>query len=92
MDIEMLERIVDALKDEVSELRKRVDELAPQRPWQDAPDWARWAAQDIIGDWFWYEQEPYIEACGMWWVDCGPMELFEHRSIVDYKYSKQCRP
>ncbi len=92
MDIEMLQAQIDALKDEVSDLRKRVDSLVPQLPWHEAPSWAKWAAQDVADDWYWYEHEPDIDACGMWWVECGSMEKFEHPARVDYKYSKQCRP
>lgn len=26
--------------------------------WKDAPEWARFLAQDSDGEWFWYENEP----------------------------------
>ncbi len=26
--------------------------------WDDAPEWANWAAQDENGSWFWYENKP----------------------------------
>jgi len=29
--------------------------------WEQAPEWARWAAQDKNGDWWWYEVEPEID-------------------------------
>lgn len=60
MDIEMLERIVEGLKDEVTELKRIVYSLVPQIPWHEAPSWARYAAMDEDGAWFWYEKEPII--------------------------------
>lgn len=26
--------------------------------WSSAPEWARWAAQDSNGTWWWYSQKP----------------------------------
>ncbi len=91
MDIEMLQSQIDALKDDVKELRKIVDRLAPHLPWQDAPDWARYAARDVDGSWYWFEEEP-DESCGYWHTDEGNVQRFTHASNIDYKYSKQCRP
>ncbi len=36
-------------------------------PCQEAPHWARWAAMDRTGNWFWYEEEPeeMIMTCSM---------------------------
>lgn len=28
--------------------------------WKDAPEWANWKAMDEDGEWWWYEEEPYI--------------------------------
>ena len=25
--------------------------------WEDAPDWANWLAQDMDGEWYWYERD-----------------------------------
>lgn len=29
--------------------------------WNDAPEWARYMAQDSDGSWFWYENEPIAQ-------------------------------
>ena len=29
--------------------------------WDDAPEWARFLAQDSDGEWFWYENEPRLQ-------------------------------
>lgn len=28
--------------------------------WDDAPEWAQWLAQDEDGEWFWYEDKPFL--------------------------------
>lgn len=30
--------------------------------WKDAPEWAQWMAMDCNGDWYFYEEKPYIKA------------------------------
>lgn len=39
--------------------------------WNDAPEWARWLAQDANGCWSWYEAKPYAEAALGWWGGVG---------------------
>lgn len=35
--------------------------------WKDAPEWAKWLAQDKDGDWFWWERKPLISPrCSYW--------------------------
>lgn len=36
--------------------------------WDDAPKWARFTAQDSSGDWYWYEERPYVDI-GYWAVE-----------------------
>ncbi len=28
--------------------------------WKDAPEWARFLAMDQDGDWYWYEDKPFV--------------------------------
>ncbi|NII73956.1 hypothetical protein FHW84_002529 [Dyella sp. SG562] len=37
--------------------------------WKDAPEWAKWLAQDDNGKWFWYEVQPDQRICS--WGDMG---------------------
>lgn len=30
--------------------------------WNDAPDWAKYLAQDFNGDWYWFENEPQTDS------------------------------
>ena len=36
--------------------------------WKDAPDWARYMAQDKDDEWYWFEYEPK-KAQGYWELD-----------------------
>lgn len=29
--------------------------------WEDAPEWAQWLAQDLSGNWYWYQIKPHKE-------------------------------
>lgn len=40
--------------------------------WKDAPDWARWLAQDAHGPWFWFENRP--RKCTRVWDARGRIE------------------
>lgn len=41
--------------------------------WKDSPSWAKYAAMDKCGAWYWYEEEPeYID--GQWWPSSGAVE------------------
>lgn len=31
-------------------------------PWSEAPPWAKWRAQDEVGEWWWYEYKPRFNA------------------------------
>lgn len=41
--------------------------------WEKAPWWAKFAAMDADGDWYWYESEPTLQAWG--WRSNGRYEL-----------------
>ncbi|WNV50635.1 hypothetical protein [Pseudomonas phage Rollin] len=44
--------------------------LQPVDPFADAPEWAKYKAQDADGDWYWYEKRP--EQCaGLWSANNG---------------------
>lgn len=37
--------------------------------WNDAPEWAKYLAQDRAGSWWWYEEKPdYMDWSGSWSV------------------------
>lgn len=37
--------------------------------WKDAPDWANWMAQDMDGEWWWYEMKPKLRLGFKAWVE-----------------------
>jgi len=50
--------------------RQRRAELINDPDDADAPEWARWKAQDADGDWFWFQFEPE-RGSDQWGFDCG---------------------
>ena len=30
--------------------------------WKDAPEWAKFLAMDRNGDWYWYEDKPFVNS------------------------------
>ena len=36
--------------------------------WSEAPEWARYLAQDKGGEWWWFECEPQKQT-NQWWLD-----------------------
>ena len=60
-------------------------------PWEDAPDWARWAAIDESGDAFWLATKPIL-GIETWHI--GMYVLIASWAIpnIDWKLSLQKRP
>ena len=60
--------------------------------WDWAPHWARWAAMDRTGNWFWYEDEPKDED-GYFHATTGKVAQFTHLPCPTYwRLSLQHRP
>ena len=34
--------------------------------WTDAPPWANYLAMNIDEEWYWYEEEPYLDPYFIW--------------------------
>ncbi|AVO24129.1 hypothetical protein [Xanthomonas phage XPP9] len=59
--------------------------------WDDAPDWAQYAACDYNGVWYWYDAEPYIHPSGVWaWYGVRAEAI--NPITVDWTDSKMRRP
>jgi hypothetical protein len=54
MEVKLSEWIEELEKDRT--MSKPNNNTPP--PWSEAPDWAMWRAQDYVGEWWWYEEEP----------------------------------
>jgi len=54
--VQSIQREIDTL-DEDGAGKRAVDGPGPD--WDDAPDWARYLAQDANGTWWWYAEKPY---------------------------------
>lgn len=97
----MLQSQIDYLKEEIDELKKQLGELRdtvetlkpaePELPWKNAPKWAHYAAMDEDGEWWWHNDEPYIE--GTAWISPSfTFEAFYFPSCTNWKESKRKRP
>lgn len=65
--------------------------------WRDAPEDAKFLAQDRDGDWYWWSQEPVIaESLDYWMPGRGnetPAFIVQHLEIVEgWKESLEARP
>ena len=61
-------------------------------PWHEAPHWAKWAAMDRTGNWFWYEEEPKDED-GYFTLSTGRIAQFSHLPCpLHWRMSLQHRP
>lgn len=93
MDIDMLQAQIDALTERVKELEAKLLKIHPPLPWDEAPEWARWAAMDEDGDWWWYSEEPTIRS-----ISYSPDNIrdaclqFNHAMHTNWRKSKQARP
>ena len=54
-------------------------------PWDDAPEWAQWAATDSDGVSYFYETEPYISSEGEWMTHC----LYDETLLI-YNHFEFC--
>lgn len=54
--------------------------------WKDAPEWANWLAMDYNHEWFWHENEPFIDH-RVW--ESGRIQS---AGVVDFKKTLEKRP
>ena len=78
------------LRDAAAALRAGVSK--PTRyPWDQAPDWARWAATDCTGDASWFADRPFQSKIGFYsrtaWTDING-----HFDRSDWRNSLEKRP
>lgn len=62
--------------------------------WEDAPEWAKWLAQDECGLWFWYEVEK-VECLDNEWIEIGNERLKkagEGLKNPDWRLTLEARP
>lgn len=57
--------------------------------WKDAPAWAQYLAQDFNGEWFWYENKPYMGDMSDWVINGGRCY---RAGVSDYEYPPEPRP
>jgi hypothetical protein len=98
MDIEMLQALIENLRDDIRELKRELEEIKKQLkpvdpciPWDRAPEWARWAAMDSDGQWYWYAIEP-DPASTIWHGGSHVFTSFDHPRVLNWRNSKQERP
>jgi hypothetical protein len=58
--------------------------------WNDAPEWANYAAMDKEGDWYWYEILPR-KLCTRWLSEDGKCEMVNFSRMV-WESSLKKRP
>ena len=63
-------------------------------PWSEAPPWAKYRAQDLNSDWWWFQTEPKQGATYAWWNAGGKAMQYSSGSIENpnWKTTLQKRP
>ena len=62
--IAILESRIQVLEDKLKQNIYELPDLIPND--KDAPEWAKWKAMDMDGEWWWYSKEPrLVSSC---WV------------------------
>jgi hypothetical protein len=61
--------------------------------WDEAPPWARYAAPDEVGNWFWFEERPVtLLGEGIWTSSNGRIEEVRMPNVDGWAESLQERP
>lgn len=51
--------------------------------WVDAPEWAKWLAQDSDGEWFWYSARPHcLEHKAGWIEEAGSFTQWARKTSI----------
>ena len=51
--------------------------------WKDAPEWAKFLAQDKDGSWYWFEKKPFLHTHGFWILSGqGRAEFIERSDLT----------
>ena len=86
------------LIEQINNIREQLDELermmmnnVVKLPWDQAPEWAQWAAMDADGEWWWYENEPEISHI-LWRHTNGLLYCFNFPPCTNWRESKRQRP
>ena len=91
----MLQSQIDALKDEVTELKRRLDAISPVIPWHEAPSWANYVAMDADYQWWWYANEPDLNETESLWRITNTHDTCKRADIkvdCNWRTSLQKRP
>lgn len=59
--------------------------------WKEAPEWAKWAAMNSDGKWYWYKEKPLALACSFNFEN-GAYIGFSHDSHPCWRFSLEPRP
>lgn len=79
------------VKQELAKLEEMMHGNTLQLPWDKAPEWAQWAAMDEDGEWWWHNDEPYIDGTA-WIPPSFIFEAFYFPPCTNWKESKRKRP
>ena len=88
----MYDAAQSALDDLEHAISKAEREEENRVPWEEAPEWANWAATDFDGMRFWYQSEPFVGDV-KWNNSGGQSQYADHQNgCANWRASKQRRP
>ena len=82
---------INSIREQLDELERMMMNNVVKLPWDQAPEWAQWAAMDADGEWWWYENEPEISHI-LWRHTNGLLYCFNFPPCTNWRESKRQRP
>ena len=52
--------------------------------WNNAPEWANYITMDEDGEWYWYENEPYLDSYEKYWCPNGGESILADSESVAF--------
>jgi len=90
------EEDITALRQEIHQLRARIEALEARTSDSSLPDWVKWVAMDEDGRWWGYEEEPVIHDPDHNWSASRPLMAWKNirsytppEPVTDWRESKR---
>lgn len=81
---------INRIREQLDDMERMIMDNVVKLPWDEAPEWAQWAAMDADGEWWWYQAEPEVSRI-LWRHTTGLLCRFDFPPCTNWKESKRRR-